>query len=114
MLMRRLFARCGFTLIELLVVMAIIAILIGLLLPAVQQVRQTANRATCINNLRQVGIATHAHLTATGYLPPGSVTSPTSDAANRLGLTDGMPYSGFLPFILPYLEQETLSNSYDL
>jgi prepilin-type N-terminal cleavage/methylation domain-containing protein/prepilin-type processing-associated H-X9-DG protein len=115
--------RGGFTLIELLVVVAIIAVLIGLLLPAVQRVREAANRTQCRNNLKQTGLAMHAFESAHRCFPPGAVTYATSPAAKALGIAGTAngsggwangPYSGVLPFLLPYLEQENVANKYNL
>jgi prepilin-type N-terminal cleavage/methylation domain-containing protein/prepilin-type processing-associated H-X9-DG protein len=101
--------RDAFTLIELLVVIAIIAILIGLLVPAVQKVREAANRMACSNNLKQIGLAMHAYENTRGRFPPGSVVGPFSQA----GFTIPAKVShGWGPFLLPYLEKPGLADRY--
>src|SRR5262245_61768616 len=95
----RIAQRRGFTLIELLVVIAIIAVLIGLLLPAVQKVREAANRIKCGNNLRQLGLAAHQYHDVHQHLPPGMGYTPL--------VTNGV-WGHHLFHLLPHLEQDNL------
>ena len=99
--------RRGITLIELLVVIAIIAVLIGLLLPAVQKVREAANRMHCANNLKQLGLAMHNYHDSQRTFAPAGVNEGGSY------LNSGFPIvHGWAPFILPYIEQQPLDNLY--
>jgi prepilin-type N-terminal cleavage/methylation domain-containing protein/prepilin-type processing-associated H-X9-DG protein len=102
--------RRGFTLIELLVVIAIIAVLIALLLPAVQAAREAARRAQCVNNLKQLGLATHNYISSNNVFPPQ--TSWPTMAANITQNTTGLAW-GFNWYyaVFPFLEQQTVFNS---
>jgi prepilin-type N-terminal cleavage/methylation domain-containing protein/prepilin-type processing-associated H-X9-DG protein len=95
--------RRGFTLIELLVVIAIIGVLVGLLLPAVQKVRESAARLKCQNNLHQIGLGFHNYHAAQGSFPPGFASQAASIDGPSLG-----PGWGWGAHLLPYLEQDNL------
>jgi prepilin-type N-terminal cleavage/methylation domain-containing protein len=92
--------RGAFTLIELLVVIGIVAVLLGLLVAAVQRVRESASRISCMNNLKELGLAYNNYRTTYQTFPPLAISDP-----NRM--------AGWGPFILPYIEQDALAKQYN-
>lgn len=110
----------AFTLIELLVVIAIVGILVGMLVPAVQKVREAANKTTCLNNLKQIGLALHQYHDTFLRFPPAYLTEDTSASGTAYGVSypdeNRNGPSGFAwgTLILPYLEQGNLYKQFDL
>ena len=107
--------RFGFTLVELLVVIAIIGILIGMLLPAVQSVREAGRRITCQNNLRQMGLAIHSYASTFGRLPDGGYLYSSTRSKNASGVPNISPTQEWSVFyqILPYQERRNLYDDPD-
>src|SRR5262249_20686410 len=104
-------SRRAFTLIELLVVIAVIGILIALLLPAVQKVREAANRTSCTNNLKQIGLACPNYHDRNRCHPPGYTATVAYDPVDPGNSTS--PGWGWAAYLLPYLEQDNLYRKID-
>ena len=103
----------GFTLVELLVVISIIGILIAVLLPAVQQARESARRAACLSNLKQIGIALLNHENARGFFPSAYMSTPGGVMGQASVDGDAGPGWTALFQIMPYIEESTLQQSFN-
>jgi prepilin-type N-terminal cleavage/methylation domain-containing protein/prepilin-type processing-associated H-X9-DG protein len=102
--------RSGFTLIELLVVIAIVAVLMGLLLAAVQKVREAAHRTACVNNLKQIGLALHSYHDTNGRLPPAVLMPYANDDDDRTNSASSPFGPNWAVFLLPHIERQDLYN----
>jgi len=100
----------GFTLVELLVVIAIIGILIGMLLPAVQQVREAARRSACSNKMKQIALGMHNYASAYKHFPAGLTSNPYTDEASATNEIDSHAWS-FTTQTLPFMELNNLHDS---
>src|SRR6476620_10743001 len=106
--MKRERSKTGFTLIELLLVIAIIGTLVALLLPAIQMARESARRSSCVNNLKQIGLATSNYESTHKAFPAGAVWGRWDVPADKMRLQ-----GNFLMFILPYIEESALYSQFD-
>lgn len=111
---RRATLRSGFTLVELLVVIAIIAILVSLIMPAVQQARAAARKSQCQNNLKQISLALHNFHDTNGAFPPARLVLNTSRESNETATLVGLDEPSWLVRILPHLEQTAMFEEWDL
>src|SRR5262249_21380153 len=100
--------RKGFTLVELLVVIAIIGVLIALLLPAVQKVREAADRATCASNIKQLALAAQNYESTNGRLPPGYLGPKPHSPLPAWPNVQKAQWVGCLPYLLPFVEQDNV------
>jgi prepilin-type N-terminal cleavage/methylation domain-containing protein len=106
--------RAGFTLVELLVVIAIIGVLVALLLPAVQQARESARRMSCENNLKQIGLAVHTHHDVNGTLCPTTIAEAAAVLAAGGNIDEPDGFASWATLLLPYVEQQSLYSLWDL
>src|SRR5262249_48824830 len=111
---RRHVRRTGFTLVELLVVIAIIGVLVALLLPAVQQARESARRMSCENNLKQIGLAIHSQHDTTGFLVPTTVAEAAAVLAAGGSVDEPDGFASWATLLLPYIEQQSIYSLWDL
>ena len=108
--------RRAFTLVELLVVIAVIGVLVGLLLPAIQATREAARRMACANHLKQIGLALHGYHAAHHCFPPGVVSDPPKTSAKRNPWQEaatGSQGTSWILQILPHIEQQALFDAWD-